>query len=137
MLIKNEANAICTFTEIFIMMTIQAGDATLIYDNDDKTLKLKGSMRLANMQEYDQITVFLKEIASTNPGHFTLDFSELQFLNSSGITTISLFILACRKNNDPTLTVLGSKEISWQQKSLSNFKKLWNNVSLQWVEEHN
>ena len=114
-------------------MTIQAGDATLIYNNESKTLKLKGSMRLANMQEYDQITVYLKEIANTNPGHLHLDFSELQFLNSSGITTISLFILACRKNNNPTLTVLGSKEISWQQKSLSNFKKLWNVVLLEWV----
>lgn len=114
-------------------MILHAGDATLIYDKDRKTLKLSGSMRLANMQEYDKVTVFLKEIAGTDPGHMILDFSELQFLNSSGITTLSLFILSCRKNTKPSLTVLGAQEISWQQKSLANFKKLWNDVEFQWV----
>lgn len=114
-------------------MTLYAGDATLTYDKDSKTLRLSGSMRLANMQEYDKITVFLKEIAETNPGHMVLDFSGLQFLNSSGITTLSLFILSCRKSGEPLLTVIGSEDISWQQKSLANFKKLWNSVELQWV----
>jgi hypothetical protein len=111
-------------------MILKAGDATLQFDSSTNTMTFSGSMRLANMKEYDQISHFLKEHIHASTQHATLDLKELQFLNSSGITTLSLFILNCKKASGPGLKVLGNNEISWQQKSLINFKKLWNEVDI-------
>ncbi|MCC5918229.1 MAG: hypothetical protein JJU02_12995 [Cryomorphaceae bacterium] len=112
-------------------MTLKAGDAEVTLDENSSSIKFSGSMRLANMKEYEQVADFLKEHGNTFDDSLVLDFENLQFLNSSGITTISLFILNCKKNGGLELTVKGSNEVSWQQKSLSNFKKLWPNIKLE------
>ncbi len=112
-------------------MILHAGDAKVTYDKENQDVKFEGSMRLANMKEYDQVTEFLKENTNGLAGKLTLDFTELQFLNSSGITTLSLFILNCKKKGDVELLVKGSKDVAWQQKSLANFKKLWSDIHLE------
>lgn len=112
------------------MNTLKAGDATIIYNESDSIMEFKGSMRLANMKEYDVVSEFMKEAIATSDKHLTMDLKSLQFLNSSGITTLSLFILNCKKAKNPQITVLGNDAVSWQQKSISNFKKLWNDVEI-------
>lgn len=113
-----------------IDMILKAGDATLQFDSEKNTMTISGSMRLANMKEYDQISSFLKEHIQPGLQSVILDLKDLQFLNSSGITTLSLFILNCKKSGGPTLKVIGNAQISWQQKSLINFKKLWSDVDI-------
>lgn len=112
-------------------MILQAGDAKVTFDKDKQLITFEGSMRLANMKEYDQVADFLREQTNGLNGSLMLDFNNLQFLNSSGITTLSLFILNCKKRHDLKLHVKGSKDIAWQQKSLANFKKLWSDIQLE------
>ena len=112
------------------MNTLNAGDATIIYNESESIMVFEGAMRLANMKEYDVISEFLKESTVTSDKHLTLDFKSLEFLNSSGITTFSLFVLNCKKAGNPKITVLGNNSLAWQQKSISNFKKLWNDVEI-------
>lgn len=112
------------------MNTLNAGDATIIYNEPESVIVFEGSMRLANMNEYGIVSEFLKESTDTSDEHLTLDLKSLEFLNSSGITTLSLFILNCKKAGNPQITVLGDNSIPWQQKSISNFKKLWNDVEI-------
>ena len=112
------------------MSILNAGDATINYIESESKIVFEGSMRLANMKEYGVITEFLNESTDTNDEHLTLDLKSLEFLNSSGITTLSLFILNCKKAGNPHITVLGNNELPWQQKSISNFKKLWNDVEI-------
>jgi hypothetical protein len=112
------------------MSTLNAGDATIIYNESESVIVFEGSMRLPNMQEYSVISDFLKEATDASDEHLTMDLKSLEFLNSSGITTLSLFILNCKKAGNPQITVLGNNSISWQQKSISNFKKLWNDVEI-------
>jgi len=111
-------------------MTLNAGDSIVDFNTENSTVSFEGSMRLANMKEYDEVGAFLRKVVEQQMESLQLDFSRLQFLNSSGITTLSLFVLNCKKNGKPMLKVKGNKEVSWQQKSLSNFKKLWSEVSL-------
>ena len=59
-----------------------------------------------------------------------LDFKELKFLNSSGITALSLFVVGARKAGTPRLKLVGSKATAWQQKSLANFQMLWKEMPL-------
>ncbi|HLU94045.1 MAG TPA: hypothetical protein VKZ54_07970 [Membranihabitans sp.] len=112
------------------MKTLNAGESTIIYTPSDSILTFEGSMRLANMKEYDVVAEFLRESTESSPTELIMDLQSLRFLNSSGITTLSLFILNCKKMGNPKITVLKSDSISWQQKSIANFKKLWNEVEI-------
>ena len=112
------------------MKKLIAGESTITYEETNSLLVFDGSMRLANMQEYDVVAEFLKESTDSSPTDLTLDLRSLRFLNSSGITTLSLFILTCKKHGNPQITVLKNDNISWQQKSITNFKKLWDDVEI-------
>ncbi|WP_236974702.1 slr1659 superfamily regulator [Membranihabitans maritimus] len=112
------------------MNTLNAGDSIITYNQSESSLTFEGSMRLANMKEYDVVSQFLKTSSESSTDTLILDLQPLQFLNSSGITTLSLFILNCKKKGNPKITVLGNESISWQQKSIANFKKLWNEVEI-------
>lgn len=112
------------------MITLNAGDATIIYTESESLIVFEGSMRLPSMKEYGVISDFLNEAADTSAEHLTLDFKSLEYLNSSGITTLSLFVLNCKQEENPQITVLGNHSIPWQQKSISNFKKLWSDVEI-------
>ncbi|MCH8554611.1 MAG: hypothetical protein LAT76_05595 [Schleiferiaceae bacterium] len=112
-------------------MELQIGDSQLHYDTTNCQVHIAGSMRLPNMQEYDAITQFLKSAAAQCKEHLTIDLSKLNFLNSSGITTLSLFIIHASKTGKPQIKVVGSQDIPWHTKSLSNFKKLWKEVALE------
>lgn len=112
------------------MDTLNAGDAAITYNNSESSITFEGSLRLANMKEYSVVSDFLEKSKETSEKHLTLDLKSLEFLNSSGITTLSLFILNCKKEGNPQITILGSESWPWQQKSIANFKKLWNDVEI-------
>jgi len=112
------------------MKELIAGDAVISFNEEDSTLRLKGSLRLPNMNEYEPIGQLMRESAEVVDGALTLDLKGLTYLNSSGITNLSLFVLHCKKNQNPMITILGDQSVSWQEKSLSNFKKLWNQVNI-------
>lgn len=61
----------------------------------------------------------------------TLDLRELAFLNSSGISMLSKFVLSVRKKKGVQLVVLGSNDMPWQGKSLKNLEKLLPGVKLE------
>lgn len=110
---------------------LDAGEARVSFNTAVPEFAFNGSMRLANMGEYEVVSDFLQEQSKNLQGPLVLDFSGLQFLNSAGITTISLFILSCKKQGNKSLVVRGNAEVSWQQKSLANFKKLWTDLLLE------
>ena len=112
-------------------MELEVGDSKLTYNQNQKTVVIEGSMRLANLSEYEVVSDFLNKISEEADDNLKLDVRNLQFLNSSGITTFSMFILSCKKSGKPKLKVLGSNDISWQEKSLRNFKKLWDDVEVE------
>nr|WP_232222185.1 hypothetical protein [Thioalkalivibrio paradoxus] len=64
------------------------------------------------------------EDALTDCSDLTLDLTELEFLNSSGIATLSKFVINARNRQTCRLTIRGSGSIAWQGKSLNNLKRL-------------
>ena len=115
-------------------MELKDIDYQIQFDESSKIMKFNGSIRLQNLPAYEPIKNFLKEAGSKSDGALiTLDFTTLQFVNSSGITTLSMFIIESRKNANYKVAIKGSSQISWQAKSLANFQKLWDSVTLEIV----
>jgi hypothetical protein len=113
-------------------MEIKDLDYNITFDEDKKLVTFNGSIRLQNLPAYEPIKKFLIEVGEKSINSLiTMDFTNLQFVNSSGITTLSMFIIESRKNAQYQVKILGSSQVSWQSKSLANFQKLWDKVILE------
>ncbi len=93
------------------------------YDEAAATVRCSGSFRLHG-EEYQPVLELLTQAADAKPAALTLDLRELQFLNSSGINTLSKFVLQVRKHAASSVVVLGSTRFPWQEKSLKNLQRL-------------
>ncbi len=112
-------------------MELIAGESKLTFKESESLLVMEGSMRLANLMEYDKVSLFIMECAEKSPSKLTIDMRTLSFLNSSGITTLSMCILHLKKKLTPSLLFLGTTDYAWQDKSLKNFTKLWADAKVQ------
>ena len=94
------------------------------YDAATATLICEGSFRLRGGEEYEPILKLMMQAADARPETLTLDLRTLEFLNSSGINTLSKFILEVRKHNASQVVIKGSSQFPWQSKSLTNLQRL-------------
>ena len=104
-------------------MEIVHADYEVQYDEASSTVTCKGSFRLHG-EEYTPVLDLLLKAADAVPAMLTLDVRELQFLNSSGINTLSKFILRVRNHKVSQVVVQGSARFPWQEKSLINLQRL-------------
>ena len=111
-------------------MEIKHEDYQVSYDTDTATITCQGSFRLRGTAEYAPIVDILNEAADAKPETITLDLTELQFLNSSGINTLSKFVIRVRKHKASQVIIKGSSQYPWQSKSLKNFQRLLPNLQL-------
>ena len=116
-------------------MTIQVltgEDYSVQHDPVTQAVTFAGSIRLQTMDDYAPIRKLLDDAvgAADSGATVLLDFRNLRFLNSSGINTISRFVIDARKQDRVMLKVLGNQEIYWQQKSLTNLQRLWSKVKI-------
>lgn len=104
-------------------MDISHEDYQVRYDEATATILCSGSFRLHG-EEYKPVLDLLTLAADAKPAMLTLDLRGLQFLNSSGINTLSKFVLHVRKHNTSGVLVRGSTRFPWQEKSLKNLQRL-------------
>jgi hypothetical protein len=104
-------------------MEITHDDYQVSHDEATSTVTCAGSFRLHG-EEYKPILDLLISAADMKTPSLTLDVRGLQFLNSSGINTLSKFILQVRKHGATTVLVQGSSQFPWQEKSLKNLQRL-------------
>ena len=103
--------------------------------SEENTVKMEGSIRLRDTKAYQDISDLLQRAFDQSTQGITLDVRRLEFLNSSGINTVSKFVLYARKIADPSrkIVCVGSESIYWQKKSLQNLKRLWSEVQLSFL----
>ncbi|MFZ5501766.1 MAG: slr1659 superfamily regulator [Candidatus Micrarchaeota archaeon] len=105
-------------------MEIQGEKYRVFYDAATATVKFQGVLRLYGVQGYSEIANLLDEVEKQAPPLITLDVQELEFLNSSGISTLFRFVIAVRNRAASEILALGSQKIVWQEKALSNLQHL-------------
>ncbi|NEQ66196.1 MAG: hypothetical protein F6K21_11960 [Symploca sp. SIO2D2] len=110
---------------------IKGEDYVVRYDADSVSVSFQGELALGGPKEYAPINELLSEIADSSPEEITIDLKGLAFLNSSGISMLSKFVLGLRKKKDIQLVILGSNDMPWQGKSLKNLQKFLPSLRLE------
>jgi hypothetical protein len=111
------------------MKSLEGEGYKAVYEAERRCVCLAGSLRLNGLTEYAPISEMLDE-ALDGAEHMELDLTRLEFLNSSGIATLSKFVIAARNRKTCTLTIRGSTAVPWQSKSLNNLKRLMPSLEL-------
>ena len=110
---------------------IKGTDFAVQYDPDATKVDFSGLLSLGGAKEYAPINDLLNKIVDEEPAEMTLDLRKLEFLNSSGISMLSKFVLGLRKKKGTQLIILGSEDMPWQGKSLKNLQKFLPSLKLQ------
>jgi len=111
---------------------IKTDEYSIIQDPETSTVVIQGFLRLDGMEEYQPIMDLLLD-AVEGASTFTLDLTGLEFLNSSGISTLSMFVVKVRERKDVHLVLKGSDKVLWQTKSLKNLQRLMPSLTLEYV----
>ena len=112
-------------------MEIIGDNYSVIYKADIATIFCKGALWLYGNEGYLDIANLFNNVADLKPKTITLDVSELKFLNSAGINTISKFVIRVRNLKCSQMVIRGSKKFPWQSKSLEIMQRLFNGLILE------
>jgi len=94
------------------------------YEEEESTIYFSGTIRMYGNEEYLRIRKFLSDIYELENHELLLNFVNLDFMSSSGISTIAKFFLHVKDKEEKDITIIGNKNIVWQKKSIDNLKSL-------------
>lgn len=112
-------------------MEIKTKDYSVCYNPTTWTINWQGSLRLSGNDEYAPILDLLEKVTDSQPPSITLNLRQLEFLNSSGISMLSKFVIKVRQKKNISVVVQGSQKIPWQGKSLKNLQRLMPTLKLE------
>lgn len=115
------------------MLKIEGEIYKIWYLDNDTTIYFQGSLRLWDPQEYSRIKQYMLDIYELDIEALSINLTELDFLNSSGISMLCKFVFETKKLNRIPITIIGRNDILWQKKSLHNLKKLWDRIDLKLI----
>jgi hypothetical protein len=99
-------------------------------EEENSTIQFKGALRLCGTEDYAPILDMLKKTLTSPAMPIVLDLRELDFLNSSGITMLSRFVMEARDRPGIDLQVLASEAVPWHARSLKNLQRLMPALSI-------
>ena len=113
-------------------MEIKTDDYRVWYNPETITVNFKGLLRESKLADYKPLETLLARVIEQELPTITMNFKELEFLNSSGMSVLSRFVIGVRKKKTTQLVVKGAKAVPWQGKSLGNWQRLMPTLRLEW-----
>ncbi|MDM8526104.1 hypothetical protein QUF80_22240 [Desulfococcaceae bacterium HSG8] len=114
-----------------MQVTGEKGEYRVAYDAATGTISCEGTLDLRGKEGYRPIAELFEKVTDEAPETITLDIRQLEFLNSSGITTIgSGLIIKARKKGASKMAVSCSKKYTWQERSIRGLSKLMPGMEL-------
>jgi hypothetical protein len=110
-------------------MEIKTKDYRVWYEAETSMVFCSGYLRLDGNEEYQPIMDLLIAAIGDRP-KIIVNLRELEFLNSSGISMLSMFVIKVRQNGNIHLIFEGSNKVLWQTKSLKNLQRLMPTIEL-------
>ena len=97
---------------------------------------ISGILSLPSPTEYRDLFGKLSEdMCVKNIQNYTIDISNLTFMNSSGITVFCRILISARKANpNMNVTIIGRRSISWHLRTLSSLEKMWARLTVTFEE---
>jgi hypothetical protein len=112
------------------MKTISGESFEIHLEESNNTVSFKGALRLSGTEDYAPILDMLK-LTLADPGKpIVLDLRELDFLNSSGITMLSRFVIEARDRAGVHLCFFASEAVPWHARSLKNLQRLMPSLNI-------
>jgi hypothetical protein len=102
-------------------MNIVHKEHSIGFDPITGTLTITGLLRRMS-KDYEEICELLDHILLLAPPRLIVDIHGLKMINSSGLNTLSRFVLALRGKPGVSVTFHGSTEVVWHAKTLANMK---------------
>lgn len=106
------------------MKTLSGESFEVRREESNSIVVFKGALRLSGTEDYAPILDMLKETLITPTTPILLDLRELDFLNSSGITMLSRFVIEARDCDGIHLEILACEAVPWHARSLKNLQRL-------------
>ena len=106
------------------MKNLRGESFEILVEVESSTVVFKGALRLSGTQDYAPILEMLKGTLVNPVSPIVIDVRELDFLNSSGITMFSRFVIAARECAGVDLHFLASESVPWHARSLKNLQRL-------------
>lgn len=105
---------------------LQGDNHRVSYDPTTATVTCSGFLDLRGKEGYKEIVKLLDTVAEQSPSaeKIILDIRDLEFLNSSGITTLGGFVIKLRNKGGIRLMIKCSNKHSWQSRSMKGLEKL-------------
>jgi hypothetical protein len=91
---------------------------------DTPRVCFKGALRLSGAADYTPILEMLMGMLDAAQRPIVLDLRDLEFLNSSGITMFSRFVIAARDREETHVEFIASEKNPWHARSLKNLQRL-------------
>jgi hypothetical protein len=114
------------------LQEIKTDDCQIWHNTETSTVLFQGFLRLAGMEEYRPVMELLLSAIEKSP-NVTINLQKLEFLNSSGISMLSMFVIKVREKGNVNLVLQGSGNIVWQTKSLKNLQRLMPGIKLEFI----
>jgi hypothetical protein len=111
-------------------MNIEDKDYSVVYEQAERRVRFTGQLRLRSPRDYGPILELLRTVHAAGGPLITLDFRDLEMLNSSGIGTFGQFLVEVRKARTTQVKILGSAAKPWQGRTLALLRKIWDQVEL-------
>lgn len=111
-------------------MIVEDKDYSVAYEQAERRVRFTGLLRLRSPRDYGPILELLRTAHAEGGPTLTLDFRDLDMLNSSGIGTFGQFLVEVRKAKQTQVKIVGSAAKPWQARTLALLKKIWDQVEL-------
>jgi hypothetical protein len=111
-------------------MEVRGTGFLVSHDPERAQVVCAGVLDLRGKAGYADIIHLLDQAVAAPGPLVTLDLQDLEFLNSSGITTLGGFIIKLRDRGEAKLKVLCSTRYTWQSRSMRGLQKLMPEMEL-------
>lgn len=112
-------------------MKMEHENFKIFFDKDENVVYFSGSLRMNDLNEFAKIKQYLLDVYELDTPELILNFHELTFMNSAGISTLCKFIFDAKEIDKKPIKVVGNSEIIWQKKTFHNLKTIWSAMTIE------